>query len=152
MEKMRRATEYLQMHGVRPSAQRIAVTRFMIDNPVHPSAEVIYDALVKEMPTLSLATVYNTLRVLVSTGAVTMLNVDSRNARYDLALTPHAHFFCRKCGSLFDVPLRDEIAVSLSSDDSGFSVEGVDLCFKGLCGNCSSSRKEMSLTDINDQN
>lgn len=129
-------TEYLQRHGVRPSAQRIAVTRFMMENPVHPSAEVIHDALVKEMPTLSLATVYNTLRVLVDTGAVTMLNVDTRNARYDLIKVPHAHFCCRRCGSLHDVPLSSPVMLPDGMSLGGFKIEDVDVCYRGLCDKC----------------
>lgn len=136
MNSTARATEYLQRHGVRPSAQRIAVTRFMTENPVHPSAEVIYDALVRDMPTLSLATVYNTLRVLVDTGAVTMLNVDTRNARYDLIMSPHAHLCCRKCGELYDVPLRSEIAMPLYADMHDFMIDEVDVCYRGLCSGC----------------
>lgn len=137
MNKTVQATEYLQRHGVRPSAQRIAVTRFMMENPVHPSAEVIHDALVKEMPTLSLATVYNTLRVLVDTGAVTMLNVDSRNARYDLVMEPHAHFCCRKCGDLYDVPLASAVALPSSVGIDGFHIDEVDVCYRGVCDKCS---------------
>ncbi len=140
MDMTTRATEYLQRHGVRPSAQRIAVTRFMMENPVHPSAEMIHGALVKEMPTLSLATVYNTLRVLVDTGAVTMLNVDTRNSRYDLIMSPHAHFCCRKCGNLYDVPLAAiPLAMSQAADMGGFVIEDVDVCYHGVCGKCSAS-------------
>ncbi len=140
MNDIEKATGYLLRHGVRPSAQRIAVTRFMMENPVHPSAETIHAALVREMPTLSLATVYNTLHVLVGTGAVKMLNTDSRNSRYDLVMSPHAHLCCRRCGALYDVPLDCSALPVPGAIPAGFHIDDVDVCYKGECVECAGMR------------
>ncbi len=129
-------SQYLKAKGVRPSAQRIAILRYLMENPVHPTAENIYAALVPDMPSLSLTTVYNTLNCLVSSGSgVEMLTSDPRNARFDFVETPHAHMYCRCCGEVIDLPLAKASFAGLSSV-GGFHVERVELCYRGLCSKC----------------
>ncbi len=129
-------SQYLKAKGVRPSAQRIAILRYLMENPVHPTAENIYAALVPDMPSLSLTTVYNTLNCLVSSGSgVEMLTSDPRNARFDFVETPHAHMYCRCCGAVADMPLDGAMFACLSPG-AGFQVERVELCYRGLCSKC----------------
>lgn len=128
-------SDYLKAKGVRPSAQRIAILRYLMENPVHPTAEKIHESLVHDMPSLSLTTVYNTLNCLVAADCgVTMLTPDSRNAHFDFIEHPHAHTYCRSCGAIMDM----ELGGALSGDDcrGSFHVERVDVCYRGLCSDC----------------
>ena len=93
-------------HGVKPSAQRLAVMEYLMEHRTHPSADEIYCALHPAMPTLSKTTVYNTLRLLTEKGAAIQLTIDERNVCFDADTTPHAHFLCTRCGKVYDVPLR----------------------------------------------
>lgn len=127
--------EYLQSHGVKPSVQRLAVMGYLMAHHTHPSVEEIHSALVATLPTLSKATVYNTLSLLVSKGAVCKLTIDERGACYDAVMGPHAHFLCRKCQRIYDVPLvnRPEQDVELQN---GFRLDSADLYLRGLCPAC----------------
>ena len=129
-------SQYLKAKGIRPSAQRIAIIGYLMEHPVHPTAENIYDALMPDMPSLSLTTVYNTLNCLVSSGiGVERLNSDPRNARFDFVDTPHAHMYCRCCGAVMDLPL-DAVTFAGMSPDGDFHVEQIELCYRGLCSKC----------------
>lgn len=129
-------SDYLKSKGIRPSVQRIAILRYLIEHPVHPTAEEIHAGLVAEMPSLSLTTVYNTLNCLVAAGSdVAMLTHDSRNTRFDFVREPHAHLYCRSCGAVIDVTLTETQLPGMSCD-AGFQVENVDVCYRGLCRNC----------------
>lgn len=123
----------LESSGLRPSPQRIAVLSYMGHNFTHPTVDEIYRSLLPDNPSLSRATVYNTLNSLVATGIVRELDIDTSNRRYDFAAKkPHAHFFCRCCGRVIDVDLGD--MEMPSSDD--FVVEQLNVNYKGLCAEC----------------
>ena len=65
--------EKLSEKNIRPSLQRMAVYGFLVENPIHPTVDTIYQALHPEIPTLSKTTVYNTLKQLVDCGLVFLL-------------------------------------------------------------------------------
>jgi len=70
--------ERLLEHNIKPSMQRIAIMEYLMNHPIHPSADDIYTALSPSMPTLSKTTVYNTLRLFSEQGAALMLTMMRR--------------------------------------------------------------------------
>ena len=126
----------LKLHkaGIKPSIQRVAVMEYLIANPVHPTAEQIFNKLYQQMPTLSKTTIYNTLRLFVENGLVQMLSIDERNVRYDADVSEHAHFKCTKCGRLMDVPIKHFNAEIVNC--TGFVVTSYQLYYSGICKKC----------------
>lgn len=127
---------YLTAHGVKPSVQRLAVMGYLLDHLTHPTADEIYQALIGEIPTLSKATVYNTLRLLVEKGAVLQLTIDERKTCYDAIIEPHAHFMCRRCGRVFDVELKRKSLIGAAMLPQGFTADSTELYIKGICPDC----------------
>lgn len=80
---MTEAIDILNSHNIRPSVQRIAILKYLLEHRIHPTVDDIYLALNPTMPTLSKTTVYNVLRNLVENGAVLALTIDEKNVRYD---------------------------------------------------------------------
>ena len=68
MKPTQQSYEQLTLHGVKPSVQRLAVMEYLLTHRTHPTVDEIYRALVSKIPTLSQATVYNTLKLFVSHG------------------------------------------------------------------------------------
>ena len=87
--------------------QRLAVYQYLKGTLEHPSAETIYKALQPNYPTMSLATVYKTLKTLVEIGLVQELNVGEGNFRYDANYHEHAHVQCVNCGKVEDIDFID---------------------------------------------
>lgn len=133
------AYDALVAHDIKPSVQRLAVMGYLSAHHTHPTADEIYNALVGQIPTLSKTTVYNTLRLFVRQGAATMLTIDGHNACFDGVTTPHAHFLCRCCGRVFDVPAAGLLQESASLLPEGFRTESVDLYYRGLCHQCANN-------------
>ena len=131
--------QYLLSCGVKPSVQRIAVMRYLMEHRTHPTADEIYVALSPSMPTLSKTTVYNTLKLLAAHRAVLLLDLDGRNARFDGDVSPHAHFLCRGCGKVFDMPLSVS-AEGLQVEREGFEIDEVQVYYKGYSKMCSSRK------------
>jgi len=124
---------YLSGYGIRPSVQRIAIMRYIRKNRTHPTADEIFEALKDEIPTLSKTTVYNTLKLFVDNGAALYLGIDEKNARFDGFIEPHAHFRCKKCGQILDLPM--DIDSFLPNNFSG-TIEESYFYLKGICEDC----------------
>jgi len=124
--------------GVKTTPQRLAVYRELASRKGHPTVEEIYHALKKEMPSLSLATVYRTLRYLEEMGLVKKAPAVDEKMRYEVELKPHAHFVCRKCGNIMDVPLECEECPELNRwmEGEGVTLEESQLILYGLCRGC----------------
>ena len=125
------AVQILEEHAIKPSVQRIEVVKYLLQNRIHPTADDIFSALQPEMPTLSRTTIYNVLRVLVDGGVVRELYIDDRNVRYDIMVKPHAHFRCRRCGKIIDLPMPE-----LSNVDCQLSIDEVEVYYYGICEDC----------------
>jgi len=120
--------------GLVPTIQRLAVLDCLSKTRQHPSADQILEAIRKSYPSISRATVYNTLDALTKAGMVLRLSVDPTVARYDADLGPHAHFRCRICERIYDIPLGGEAPLDASVD--GHVIESVRTYAYGVCASC----------------
>jgi Fur family peroxide stress response transcriptional regulator len=129
----------LRSHGLRLTPQRRAVLEALEGNTDHPSALEIHRLAREHEPSVSLATVYNTLEVLKSVGAVLELPFEGC-ARYDPDVRPHVNVVCDGCGCIVDLadgdvplaPLGRAVAAA-----SGFALaEGQQLVYHGRCPGC----------------
>ncbi|HOG69585.1 MAG TPA: transcriptional repressor, partial [Fibrobacteraceae bacterium] len=67
---MQTHSEILQNKGIRPSVQRVRIFKFLMQSKEHPTVEMIFNALLPEMPSLSRTTVYNTVELFKEVGLV----------------------------------------------------------------------------------
>jgi Fur family peroxide stress response transcriptional regulator len=112
---------------------------YLEGNYSHPSAEEIYSALKKRFPTLSLATVYNTLETLRNMGKVVEVGGDSSEKRFDPVVTSHHHLVCINCKKIIDIPEKYK-PVLTEEEKKGFQVIRSQVEFYGLCPECRSRR------------
>lgn len=123
------------------SRKREAILQLIRETKTHPSAEWIYRQLKPEIPDLSLGTVYRNIAGFKKDGLVQTVCVVGGEERIDGDTHPHAHFVCRSCGCVTDVPISAEqgddadLARSLE-EEQGFLVEYYDLIFHGVCDAC----------------
>src|SRR5688500_4321268 len=96
--------DLLRQHGVQPSAQRLAVASYVLATADHPSAEQIFARVKKRLPTLSRATVYNTLNLFVKKGLLRELVLAEGKVVFDPKLGRHHHFIDEHTGRIYDVP------------------------------------------------
>lgn len=129
------AHRYLMQFSIRPSVQRTAVMEYLMNYRTHPTVDEIYLALSPSIPTLSKTTVYNTLNLFVEKGAVQVLTLDEKNARYDADVSKHGHFYCRSCGGVQDIfNMKPEMYAIPESEN--FRVESVEISYHGICKSC----------------
>lgn len=119
--------------------QRLAILNFLEGNKSHPSAEDIYKSVLKHFPTMSFATVYNTLEALKNRGNIQELKIDSNKKRYDPDISQHHHLICVKCKNIADIK-KDFNVVLPESLASGFEIIGNSIEFYGMCHKCKTDK------------
>ena len=122
---------------IKITPQRLAVYNNLANTTSHPSVETIYEDIYKTFPTMSLATVYKTIKTLVSSELVQELNVGEGNFRYDANTNYHPHIQCTKCGKvddIFNIDVSPIIEDAKKATD--FVITSNKLYFYGLCPNC----------------
>ena len=123
--------------GYRATPQRIAISKYVLSSHQHPTAQRAYQEVKKEHPTVSLATIYTTIKILRDSGLIQELNMPKGKTRYDPNIEPHAHLLCLKCGSIRDWmdPIMPEL-IARVSDEANFTIVGSSLDLKGICERC----------------
>ncbi|MDR0427661.1 MAG: transcriptional repressor [Dysgonamonadaceae bacterium] len=128
--------ERLSIHNIRPSLHRIAILDFLLENPIHPTVDMIYNELYHSIPTLSKTTVYNTLKLLEENGAVQSIQIDDKFIRYDANLSVHAHFKCKECGCIRDL-FSDNLAhLKNMTINPQLMISECQIYYKGYCERC----------------
>jgi Fur family peroxide stress response transcriptional regulator len=134
--------------GLAVTPQRLAIFRRLAATDRHPSAEELHAAVRREMPTLSLATVYKTLDTLAGIGAVRPVSRLGARGRWDANLDPHHHLVCTSCGSVTDVaePRLEAAALPAAAvaERHGFEAAGHSVEIFGRCAACRGRRRVRS--------
>jgi Fur family transcriptional regulator, peroxide stress response regulator len=139
--RIHEAVDQLKSGGVRMTPQRYAILRFLMESLTHPTADDIYRALSPQYPSLSVATVYNNLKVFVDAGLVRELTYGDDSSRFDADLSDHYHAICSQCGTMvdFEHPPVQQVEQTAAAS-TGFKVHGHRLEVYGLCPACSALR------------
>jgi Fur family peroxide stress response transcriptional regulator len=133
----------IQKSGLRVTPQRLAVYRALVNTDSHPTAQMLYETLRPEHPTLSLATVYNTLEALVAAGLVHSLGAAGDEAvHYDADTSPHVNLACVSCHRVIDLVSEhvDRLEHEVAST-SGYRLLGSRVMYYGLCPECQAQQE-----------
>lgn len=120
--------------GIKPSVQRIAIMQYLLSHMTHPTVEEVYQGLIRQIPTLSRTTVYNTLRLFADNNAANMITIDEHRVCYDGNINPHVHFYCKCCKTISDI--YEGIPVPNNLCASGNQVDDIQIYYKGKCSSC----------------
>ena len=122
---------------MRNTVQRETVLNVVLSSCDHPTAETVYDRCRKIMPDISLGTVYRNLKVLAELGKIREVSIMNAGDRYDKTVGLHAHFRCKHCGRVLDVPSEAlQQMESYVEGATGYQIETTEVLFVGLCNDC----------------
>jgi Fur family peroxide stress response transcriptional regulator len=118
--------------GLRSTPQREVVYNLLLQKRDHPTADEVYARVRTEMPTISLATVYNCLETLVQCSLVRAVNFERGPTRYCPNLQPHAHFHDEQTGATHDIDLPADVLARVKAIlPAGYDASAVDIIFRG---------------------
>ncbi|MGI8468848.1 MAG: Fur family transcriptional regulator [Pyrinomonadaceae bacterium] len=133
---MIRVNEQISNSGL--TKQREVVLQVIRNADYHLTANEVFDEAKRLLPTISFATVYNSLRYLKDAGHITEVNFGSGASRFDRKTTRHDHAICTSCGKLVDMDLElPKELVKTAARLSKFKPESLELTLRGLCPDCS---------------
>ena len=137
--------KHLREKGVRITETRKAVIDFIIQSHDHPSADMIYQALLPAFPNMSLATVYKNLKVLIEEGFVSELKVrNDTTTYYDFMGHQHLNVICEKCGRIADMDLDLPDVQQEAADQTGYQITKSQMVVYGICPDCVARQQEAS--------
>lgn len=126
-------TEKLGQSGLRSTRQRELIYGILLGQRDHPTADEVYARAKHEMPSISLATVYNCLETLVGCHLVKQVNFERQPTRFCPNLHEHAHFHDETTGRVYDVDLDERTLAKLRDAlPEGFEPRAVEITFRGV--------------------
>jgi len=134
-----RLNERLTTRGFRFTPQRQHVYAVLLQKRDHPTAEEVFIRAKRELPDISMATVYNCLDALVKCGLARQVTLERGAARFCPNMQEHCHFYCNTCDEVFDIDLPAEAGFALPR---GFAAERYDIAIHGRCPACANGREQ----------
>ena len=127
---MKDAISILRQCDIQPTPQRIAVVESVLGNRSHPTADDVLLAAQRKCPTVSRATVYNTLNLLVEKGLIGMQTIKEGAVVFDPNIQKHHHFIDDDTGDIYDIPW-DQLEVKGKEKLKGFEVTEFQVIMRG---------------------
>ena len=148
-ERVEKMLAGVRAAGLKLTPQRMAIVKELASDETHPTAQEIFERLKPGLPTMSFATVYNTLGALSSAGLCAAMSLSPGSGRFDPNMAPHHHVVCDLCGAVRDVPvghsvsdggLESATARAVAQVAPCFDIRSVERIFRGVCAACSRGR------------
>jgi Fur family transcriptional regulator, stress-responsive regulator len=130
-------SELLRRHGLRVTAQRLAVLRAVSDRP-HVTADAVAETVRDEIGAISVQAVYDALAALTDSGLLRRIQPAGSPARYENRVADnHHHLICRSCDRMVDVDCAVGVTPCLTAgDDHGYEIDEAEVIYWGRCPEC----------------
>ncbi len=134
---MRDYATLLKESGLKATFQRMNILE-SIENHGHMSIDSIYEEVVKTHPSLSLATVYKNIILMVEKGVLVEVPITGKKPKYELIKEDHIHLVCTECGEVEDKPHMQETDTLLHTLTSNehFKLQKQQINLYGVCSHC----------------
>lgn len=131
-EQPNNLAECLANSGLRNTPQRELIYRALLEKRDHPTADEVYSRVRSELPSISLATVYNCLETLVQCNLVRQVNFERGPSRYCPNLHPHAHFHDEASGATHDIDVPADLMERIRAIlPAGYAANTIEITFHG---------------------
>ncbi|NOZ12513.1 MAG: transcriptional repressor [Acidobacteria bacterium] len=125
----------IQACGLKATPQRLLILKH-IEKAGHISIEQLFDAVQREFPSISLATVYKNIDALLAAGLIREVGIVRGKHVFEIAKEDHIHFICKRCGTVTDIRPRKEILPESLTGPLPGEKEMVELNIYGICNSC----------------
>ncbi|HWR35114.1 MAG TPA: Fur family transcriptional regulator [Clostridia bacterium] len=135
--------ELCRQHGLAATHQREVIYAAVTARHGHFSPEDIYELVRKQIPAISLATVYKNVKTFVNTGMLREVSPHYGSLKIDSNPSPHHHVVCTQCKSILDIEAESIGSMDIQQKlPAGFRVQRFSIEIHGLCGKCSAKGKQ----------
>jgi len=136
--------------GLPCTHQRQVLYRALLEAQDHPSPEMLYERVKRDIPSVSLGTVYRNIKTFLDNGLIGEASLHHGSLRLEANNAPHYHLVCRSCRKMFDLPEDQVEGVRLrGTPPAGFHLERFVVEVHGLCAVCAAPKARRSHTNHN---
>ncbi|MBU1657934.1 transcriptional repressor [bacterium] len=128
-------TNILREHNLKATPQRLAIANALCTNG-HMSIETLYGIMLKKFSSISLATIYKNINLMLENTFIQEVKLPNAKSVYELTKTPHSHLLCEACGNVEDILLNLNSIIEDALKASEFQIEKTDLVLSGVCKKC----------------
>ena len=122
---------------MRYSKQNEMIYNAVAASTEHPNADMLYQILKKDFPSLSLATIYRNLNKMAANNMLARIAIPGAADRYESYLGEHYHFLCNNCLQIYDIKIDQFQDINNSINElTGHKVTSHNIIFRGSCKNC----------------
>ncbi|MEA3369732.1 MAG: Fur family transcriptional regulator [Campylobacterota bacterium] len=132
---MNNYTDILRQHNLKATPQRLEITNALYQNG-HISIEKLYDIMLKKFSSISLATIYKNVNLMLEASFIQEVKVPNAKSVYELTKDTHSHIICHSCGEIMDIELDLDSVISNATKHSNYKIDKSDLVLSGTCQNC----------------
>ena len=129
--------QLLKEHALKATFQRMSILQ-AIENRGHMSVEDIYNEAIRINPTISLATIYKNIIVMVEKSVLVEVPISGKKSKYELRKSDHIHLVCTECGTVEDKPCieaTDRVFHDLTETEH-FKLNKRQINLYGVCASC----------------
>jgi Fe2+ or Zn2+ uptake regulation protein len=127
---MQKTIDTLREYGIQPTPQRVAVAEFVLETATHPTADEVWAIVRRRCPTLSRATVYNTLNLFAGKGLLKFQPLKDGVIVFDAHVEPHHHLIDDETRKVFDVPWN-AVKITGAATVESFEVREYQVVMRG---------------------
>lgn len=132
---MNNYTEILRQHNLKATPQRLEITNALYQNG-HIGIEKLYAIMLKKFNSISLATIYKNINLMLEASFIQEVKVPHTKSVYELTKDTHSHIICDSCGEITDIELDLDSVVANAAKLSDYKIDKSDLILSGTCKNC----------------
>lgn len=132
---MNNYTDILRQHNLKATPQRLEITNALYQAG-HISIEKLYEIMHKKFNSISLATIYKNINLMLEASFIQEVKVPNAKSVYELTKDKHSHIVCNSCGEITDVDLDLNSIISNAAKLSDHTIERSDLVLSGTCKSC----------------
>jgi len=132
---MNNYTEILRQHNLKATPQRLEITNALYTSG-HISIENLYDVMLKKFNSISLATIYKNINLMLEASFIQEVKIPNEKSVYELTKETHSHIICDSCGEIMDIELNLDSVISNAAQSSNYNIKKSALILSGTCKNC----------------
>jgi Fur family transcriptional regulator, peroxide stress response regulator len=129
-------TALLQRYNLKATPQRLEIVNVLSIHG-HMSINELYSTLLVKFPSISLATIYKNINIMLEKGFLLEVKLSGQKNVFELIKDNHSHVACLKCTDIIDIDLNIEAILQEVKSISDYKIESNSLIFNGLCPKCS---------------
>jgi len=128
-------TDALREHNLKATPQRLAIANALRISG-HISIESLYDVMIKKFSSISLATIYKNINLMLENSFIQEVKIPNSKSVYELTKSSHSHLICENCAQVNDINIDLNNIIEHASKLNDFKINKTDLILSGLCKNC----------------